>query len=177
MIASYPYPFKDVPFTSYLKMELEQTEAAAFRLDVVTSVTLSILLTMDFVPASRPPPIAEMVGHELPRVLETVTRTQRLGGVEVDLRRFCDDPVRLLDDVVSAIRDFPQARDAVCQLGHVDSVFSALRYTGKAPTATEDRIAVMTRRVAAVLGVNLPDDYQDRVGNVYETTYRSITRI
>jgi len=27
------------------------------------------------------------------------------------------------------------------------------------------------------LGVNLPDEFQDRVGNVYETTYRSITRI
>jgi len=159
-------------------MELEPTEAAAFRLDVVTSVTLSCLLTMDFVPASRPPPIAEMVNHELPRVLETVARTQRLGGVEVDLRRaVCDDPIRLLDDVVSAIRDFPKARDAVSQLGHVDSVFSALRYTGKPPTATEDRIAVMTRRVAAVLGVNLPDEFQDLVGNVYETTYRSIARI
>lgn len=159
-------------------MELEQTEAAAFRLDVVTSVTLSCLLTMDFCPASRPPPIAEMVGHELPRVLETVTRTQRLGGVEVDLRRaVCDDPARLLDDVVRAIGDFPKARDAIIQQGHVDSVFSALRYTGKAPTATEDRIAKTTRRVAAVLGVNLPEAFQDRVGNVYETTYRSITRI
>jgi hypothetical protein len=159
-------------------MELEQTEAAAFRLDVVTSVALSCLLTMDFVPASRPPPISEMVGHELPRVLETVARTQRLGGVEIELRRaVCDDPARLLDDVVRAIGDFPKARDAVIQQGHVDSVFSALRYTGKPPTATERRIEDMTRRVAAALRVDIPEMFDARIGDAYDATYRSITKV
>jgi len=148
-----------------------------FRQDVVKSVALSCLLTMDFVPKSRPPPIAEMVQHELPRILSTIAKTQSLGAVEVELRHaVCADPVGLLEQTTTAITNFDLARDAVTDHGHEDMVLSALRYSGKPPTATCDRIAEITRKVARVLKVDVPDDFDERIGEAYDKTHTGMVR-
>ena len=146
--------------------------------DVVKSVALSCLLSMDFVPKSKPPPIAEMVKHELPRVLSTITKTQSLGAVEVELRHpVCADPVLLLKQTTKAITNFDLAREAVTDHGHEDTVLSALRYSGKPPTATCDRIADITRKVALVLEVDVPNDFDERIGEAYDSTHTGmITR-
>lgn len=152
--------------------------AEAFRRAVVTSVALCCLLARDYVPGARPPPVAEMVARELPRVLKTVTRTQFLGGVEVDLDApIAPNPSDLLRRVTEAITDFPKASAAVMDHGHEDLVFAALRYTGKPPSATDRRIQKITVAVATALGVDITDAFHQHVGNVYDVAHSMLIRI
>jgi hypothetical protein len=151
--------------------------AEAFRQDVVKSVALSCLLAMDYVPGSKPPPIAEMVSHELPRVLSTVQKVQPLGPVEHELTAPTADPVGLLQRVVEKITDFGRARDVVIDHGHEDMVFSALRYTRKPPTATCNRIRRTARQVAKVLCVDIPDDFDERIGEMYDVAHGMLVKV
>jgi hypothetical protein len=152
--------------------------ADEFQYAVVSSVALSCLLTMDFVPGSKPPPIHEMVRHELPRVLDVVSKTQRLGPVDVELHRgYTDDPATLLVEVTRHIGDFPKATRAVLDHGHEDMVFSALQYTRKPPTATESRLQKVTRDVAVALKVDIPNEFHEFVGDAYDIVHGSIIKV
>jgi len=148
-----------------------------FRQAVVKSVALSCLLTMDFVPRSKPPPVEDMVKHELPRVLKTVTKRQVLGPIERELADYTFDPASLLQRVTDVVKNFDKATEDVTEHGHKDMVYSALTYTRKPPTATCDRISKMTSDVANVLGVNIPNDFNDRVGEMYDTAHGMLIRV
>lgn len=151
----------------------------AFRRDVVSSVTLNCLFAMDFVPRAKPPPPSEMVARELPTVLSAVCTSQNLGlDVEAKLRGFATaDPAELLNEVCAAVRDVEKARRDVVERGHDDMVFSVLTYSRKPPTATEDRIRRMTRQVADILQVRIPDEFYERVGETYDHLHGSIVRV
>ena len=149
----------------------------AFHRDVVKSVALSCLLSMDFVPGAKPPPTAEMVRHELPRVLRTVAQTQVLGPVELELGNYTSDPVDLLKRVTERVTDFEKARDAVVAHGHHDTVFSAMMYMRKQPTATCNRIRRVTKDVAAALDVDVTDDFEERIGEIYDATHGMLMRV
>ena len=151
--------------------------APAFHRDVVKSVALSCLLSMDFVPGAKPPPADEMVRHELPRVLRTVAQTQVLGPVELELGQYTANPVDLLRRVTERITDFPKASEAVITQGHLDTVFSAMMYMRKQPTATCNRIRRVTRDVAAALEVDVPDDFDERIGEMYDATHGMLLRV
>lgn len=150
-----------------------------FRRDVVSSVTLNCLFVMDFVPRSKPPPVADMVAHELPTVLSAVCKTQNLGpDVEAKLRGYAAaDPAKLLDEACAAIKDVDKARREVVERGHDDMVFSALTYSRKPPTATNERIRRLTRQVAEILNVRIPDGFDDRVGETYDYLHGTIVRV
>jgi hypothetical protein len=152
--------------------------AQEFQCAVVSSVALSCLLTMDFVPKSKPPPTADMVKHELPRVLDVVTKTQRLGPVEVELQRgYCADPAELLLRVSQSVSDYAKATKAVLEHGHEDMVLSALQYSRKPPTATESRLQIMTRDVAVALNVDVPPGFHDFVGDSYDIVHGNLLRV
>jgi len=149
-----------------------------FRYAVVSSVALSCLLTMDFVPNSKPPPTEDMVKHELPRVLEIVAKTQRLGPVEVELRTgYCSDPAELLIKVTRNVSEYAKATEAVLNHGHEDMVLSALQYSRKPPTATESRLRKMTRDVAMALHVDIPDGFHEFIGDAYDTVHGALIRV
>ena len=153
-------------------------QASPFKRDVVQSVAMSCLLAMDYVPNSKPPPLREMVSRELPRVLSCILKTQGLGGVEVELHRdFCDDPAGLLERVEQALRDVEAARNVVRNEGHHDAIFSAVSYMRKAPTATCARIEKISRGVARELGVAVPEDFDQRVGDAYDEIYGALMRV
>lgn len=152
--------------------------AQTFHRSVVTSVSLSCLLSMDYVPGCKPPPVAEMVSIELPRVLSVITRKQHLGGVEVELRQgVCADPAGLLKRVTDAVKDLTEASTLVLDHGHEDMVFSALQYTRKPPTATCARIKNISKEVASILQVDIPDNFDEFLGDVYDTTHGMLTRV
>jgi hypothetical protein len=140
-----------------------------FQRALVTSVALSCLLTMDYVPGSKPPKIEEMVQHELPRILNIVP------GITVP--PFTTDPAALLASCMSAITDFARAANLVISHGHEDMVFSALQYMRKPPTATAKRIRTMTQRVAKILKIPIPAGFEDFVGDAYEESHRSLVRV
>lgn len=149
-----------------------------FQYAVVSSVALSCLLTMDFVPRSKPPPVAEMVKHELPRVLNVVAKTQRLGPVEVELHTgYCADPAELLVNVTRSVSDYVKATKDVLNHGHEDMVLSALQYSRKPPTATESRLQQMTRDVAVALKVDIPDGFHEFIGDAYDTVHGALIRV
>ncbi len=151
--------------------------ADRFRQAVVQSVALSCLLTMDFVPGTQSPPAEEMVSHELPRVLHVVTKTQFLGGVEAELHTMTHDPAGLLERVTAAVKDVDAACKIVTSSGHRDMVYSALSYMRKPPMATRTRIARMTRSVAEILGVNVPCDFDESVGDMYDAAHGTMIRV
>ena len=149
-----------------------------FHKAVVTSVSLSCLLTMDYVPKSKPPSVEYMVKHELARVLWVVNKTQRYPpdiAFELD-RGYTPDPVDLLNRVTQAIPNLDQASREILDHGHEDMVFSALQYTRKPPTATNARIKKITGEVAAVLDVEIPDDFDTLIGDVYDATHSMLIR-
>lgn len=149
-----------------------------FHKAVVTSVSLSCLLSMDFVPHSKPPPVHKMVECELPRVLGVIARKQRLGGIEIELHRAtCDDPADLLRRVTDAIKDLDAATTAVIEHGHEDMVFSVMHYMRKPPTATQERIAKISREVAKTLGVEVPREFDAIVGDAYDAAHSHIVRV
>lgn len=141
-------------------------EAADFAADVVRSVTLSCLLAMDFVPGSRPPPVAEMVRNELPRVLTVRSVLADVPRLRASLGTFAfaDELERL--PPAEALRAYASraatvgALDAAGRLirerGHRDGILAALKYRRKPPTATDERVADLTAAVAGVLGVPAP---------------------
>jgi hypothetical protein len=149
-----------------------------FQRAVVTSVSLSCLLTMDYVPKAKPPSVDYMVKQELARVLSVVNKTQRYPpelAFELD-RGFAPNPVDLLRRVTHRILDLEEASREIIDHGHEDMVFSALQYTRKPPTATDARIKRITKEVAAVLKVEIPDDFDTLIGDVYDATHSMLIR-
>lgn len=163
-------------------MELDSNPtypSETFTKAVVSSVTLSCLLSMDFVPNSKPPPVKEMVQMELPRVLSVIMRTQNLGiQLERELHAgLCSDPADLLKRVSEAVKDHRAAAQEILERGHVDSVFSTLMYTRKPPTATSRRITKYTKDVAEVLGVDVPEELDAFIGDIYESTHGMLVKV
>lgn len=149
-----------------------------FHKAVVTSVSLSCLLAMDYVPRSKPPSAEYMVTHELARVLSIVDKKQRLPlplAQELD-RGYTSDPADLLKRVTRVIPNLEDATQEILFHGHEDMVFSALQYTRKPPTATDARIKSITKDVAAVLDVEIPDDFDTLIGDVYDATHSMLIR-
>jgi hypothetical protein len=160
-------------------MSLDRPSAAEFRREVVASVALNCLLAMDFVPNSKPPSVREMTSRELPRVLACVVAVERLSpGIEAELRRdTCDDPADLLERVVNGVKDLDAAARVVKERGHVDHVYSALMYTRKPPTATCERIRRIAVKAARVLGVEVPEDFDQRVGDRYDNAHGMLVKV
>ena len=145
---------------------------------IVSSVALSCLLAMDYVPKAKPPPIEEMIRNELPHVLATILQVETLGlALEGEMRHgTCADPADLLRRVAAAVRDPAKAAMQVLEHGHRDMVFSALMYTRKPPTASSRRIERMTRDVARVLQVDVPDEFDGFIGDMYDATHGVLVR-
>lgn len=154
------------------------TPEQQFTRAVVSSVTLSCLLSMDFVPNSKPPPTIEMVQMELPRVLSVITRTCNLGmALERELNGFCSDPADLLRRTTAAVKDHDAAARQILEHGHVDGLFATLMYTRKPPTATSRRITKYTRDVAEVLQVDVPEELDAFIGDIYEATHGMLVKV
>lgn len=145
--------------------------ATRFRQNVVASVAVSCLLTMDYVPNSKPPDTREMVQNELPRILNLAP------GISVP--PFSTDPAALLESCVSKLSDDELTRASALVLahGHEDMVFSALQYMRKPPTATSARIRRMTRAVSQILNVEIPDTYGSFIGDLYVGIHKSLIKI
>jgi hypothetical protein len=129
---------------------------------------------MDYVPRSKPPSVEYMVKQELARVLSVVNKTQRLPPditFELIDRGYTPDPVDLLRRVTKAVPDLESASREILDHGHKDMVFSALQYTRKPPTATNARILKITKDVADILQVEIPDDFDTLIGDVYDATH------
>jgi hypothetical protein len=148
-------------------------DVAKFQRAVVTAVSLSCLLTMDYVPKSKPPKIEEMTRNELPRILSILPDA----GSSLAMSFKCPNPAMLLKDVTARITDLSKATDIMHDHGHQDMVFSALQYIRKPPTATAARIQKITRTVAKVLEVPIPNDFDDFVGDAYEAVHGMLIRV
>jgi len=153
---------------------------------IVKSVALSILLAKDFAPRSRPPPIADLVAMELPRVLACTARVNtvraRLGGFAVTLDAvFAPDPAAMLRDYVDKVCvDDRATRDAIEYLeqhGHQDFVFGVLKYTRKPPTATDDGLRAIARGVEDELRVPRDDEAAARIQMAYVAAHQELTRV
>lgn len=150
--------------------------AETFRQAVVKSVTLSCLLTIDFVPGAKRPPVEEMVARELPKVLRVAR--EHLGPLALDIQaHIATDPADLLARATEAIIDHKAASNLIIEHGHEDFVFSALQYARKPPTATSRRIQRLTHEVAAALGVSVPKDFDDLVGDMYDLAHGMIIKV
>lgn len=150
--------------------------AETFRRSVVKSVSLACLLTLDFVPGAKRPPVEEMVAFELPKVLRAAR--EHLGPLAVEIQAHrAADPADLLARATAAIVDHAAASALIIEHGHEDFVFSAMQYMRKPPTATSRRIQKMTHKVAAVLDVPVPEDFDDLVGDMYDVAHGMLVKV
>ena len=150
---------------------------------VARSVALSIALTKDFTPRARPPPVADMVAMELPRVLACTARDpvvrSRLGGLVVSLDMpWTENPERLLDTYMDALGDDPaalvRAGNHVLEHGHEDFVFGVLKYTRKPPSNTDATLVELYDHVANVLGIVPRPEHADKLRLAYEATHAEL---
>lgn len=148
----------------------------AFREAVVKSVALSCLLARDYVPQGAPPPTAEMVAHELPRVLHTLSAIQSTVGMGLEAL-VATDPPALLEATAARVVDVRRATALIIERGHQDMVYSAMTYMHKPPLATARRIQKVTMEVARCLGVDVSDDFDDGVGDMYDNAHGMLMRV
>ena len=153
---------------------------------IVHSVALSILLAKDFAPRSRPPPIADLVAMELPRVLACTARVNtvraRLGGFAVTLDAvYAPDPVGMVREYIDKVCTDAQAtQDAIQfleQSGHHDFVFGVLKYTRKPPTATGQSLRAILEGVGDELRVPRDDDAASRIERAYTAAHHELARV
>jgi len=152
------------------------TTEADVRQAIVQATTLSCLLTIDYVNGAKHPPIKEMVCNELPNVLRSITRVERL-GLELEhelMMPFCKDPKALVSRVVERITRHRDVVEALSEGGHCDMVYGAMKYLRKPPQSDEEDIDDMTEEVAAILGC---DCDPDRVIDAYTQIHTSLIRI
>ena len=150
-----------------MSLDAKISEAAApFAREVVRSVALSALLSMDFAPTSRPPPIDELVANELPRVLAAPIRTVQglrtaLGAyvVELEAPPWDVDAGAMLRGYLAKIETDPRllqrATAFVAANGHRDFVFEVLKRSHKPATASTRRIDRITKAVGDELRVQV----------------------
>lgn len=155
--------------------------AVDFTKAVIESVAVSVLLTRDFVPRSKPPKVSYQVQMELPRVLEVALRAP---GAPMHLVQETLPPKRSFDAFVKAVKALPQSERIFADMaarvqrqGHVDPVLGAIGYHRKPPTADIDTIADVQDQVAKCLlsknhAVDIAGDLD--VGLAYDNAHRGL---
>lgn len=143
---------------------------------IVESVTLSCLLTIDYVNGAKHPPIEEMVRNELPGVLRAIMQVENLG---LDIEReillpICSDPKALVSRVVQAVTRHTDAIDALKTSGHCDLVFGAMKYMRRIPQSDEEDIDELTEEISKILGC---DGNPDAVIQAYTEVHTSLIKI